>query len=70
MDILAAAMTAVILGLLYWRMIRRETPERIGVALALAGYAGLLIYELVVLIRFRKKTALFCGMSTLAEAAA
>ena len=44
--------------------------ELIGVALALAGYAGLLIYELVVLIRFRKKTALFCGMSTLAEAAA
>ncbi len=44
--------------------------ELIGAALALAGYAGLLIYELVVLIRFRKKTALFCGMSTLAEAAA
>ena len=44
--------------------------ELIGVALALAGYAGLLIYELVVLIRFRKKTALFCGMSTLAESAA
>ena len=44
--------------------------ELIGVALALAGYAGLLIYELVVLIRFRKKTAMFCGMSTLAEAAA
>ena len=44
--------------------------ELIGVALALSGYAGLLIFELVVLIRFRKKTALFCGMSTLAEAAA
>ena len=36
--------------------------EMSGVLTALAGFAGLLIYELVVLIRFRKKTEKFCGM--------
>ncbi len=35
MDILAAVLTIVILGLLYWRMIKRETPERIGAFQAL-----------------------------------
>lgn len=40
-----------------------------GIVIAFAGYVGLMIYELVVLIRFRKKTAAFCDMSTLAETA-
>ena len=30
--------------------------EMIGIVMALAGYVGLLIFELVVLIRFRKNT--------------
>ena len=33
-----------------------------GILMALAGYVGLLIFELVVLIRFRKKTEKFCDM--------
>ena len=44
--------------------------EMSGLVTALIGYVGLLVYELVVLIRCRKKTAMFCGMSTLAEASA
>ena len=36
--------------------------EMSGVLMALAGYVGLMIYEIVVLIRFRKKTEKFCGM--------
>ena len=36
---------------------------------ALIGYAALLVYELVVLVRYKKKTETFCGMSTLAEEA-
>lgn len=35
-----------------------------GILMALAGYAGLMIYEIVVLIRFRKKTGEFCDMRT------
>ena len=36
--------------------------EMIGILMALAGYVGMLVFELVVLIRFRKKTAKFCDM--------
>ena len=36
--------------------------EMIGIVMALGGYVGLMIYEIVVLIRFRKKTEEFCGM--------
>ena len=36
--------------------------EMSGILLALAGYAGLMVYEIVVLIRFRKKTGKLCGM--------
>lgn len=43
--------------------------EMTGMVMALIGYVGLLVYELAVLVRFRKKTAVFCGMSTLAESA-
>ena len=58
-------------------MIKRKTLERIGafqalvpIALgvvsmfigALAGYAGLMICKIVVLIRFTKKTEKFCGI--------
>ena len=39
MDILSAVLTIVILGLLYWRMIKRETPERIGAFQALLPLA-------------------------------
>lgn len=35
MEILSAGLTIVILGFLYWRMIKRETPERIGAFQAL-----------------------------------
>ena len=38
------------------------TGEMSGVLMALAGYVGLMIYEIVVLIRFRKNTERFCGM--------
>ena len=38
------------------------TEEMSGVLIALAGYVGLMIYEIVVLIRFRKNTEKFCGM--------
>ena len=38
------------------------TGEMSGVLMALAGYVGLMIYEIVVLIRFRKNTEKFCGM--------
>lgn len=41
-----------------------------GVIRALIGYAFLLVYEVIVLVRCKKKTAMFCGMSTLAEDAA
>ena len=40
-----------------------------GLVRALIGYAALLVYELVVLVRYKKKTETFCGMSTLAEEA-
>ena len=36
--------------------------EMSGILIALAGYVGLLIYEIVVLVRFRKNTEKFCGM--------
>ena len=39
MDILSAVLTIVILGFLYWRMIKRETPERIGAFQALLPFA-------------------------------
>ncbi len=39
MDILSAVLTIVILGFLYGRMIKRETPERIGAFQALAPIA-------------------------------
>ena len=42
--------------------------EEKGVIIALIGYVCLLVYELVVLLRFKKKTAELCGLSTLAEA--
>ena len=35
MELLSAGLTIVILGFLYWRMIKRETPERIGALQAL-----------------------------------
>ena len=35
MELLSAGLTIVILGFLYWRMIKRETPERIGAFQAL-----------------------------------
>ena len=44
--------------------------EMSGILMGLIGYAGLLVYELIVLVRCKKKTAMFCGMSTLAEDAA
>ena len=39
MDILSAGLTIVILGFLYWRMIKREPPERIGAFQALLPVA-------------------------------
>ena len=39
MEIVSAGLTIVILGLLYWRMIKRETPERIGAFQALLPFA-------------------------------
>lgn len=39
-----------------------------GVIIALIGYVCLLVYELVVLLRCKKKTAEFCGLNTPAEA--
>lgn len=38
--------------------------EMSGIVIALAGYVGLMIYEIAVLIRFRKNTEKFCGMRT------
>lgn len=38
-----------------------------GMIRALIGYACLLVYEFIILVRCKKKTAMFCGMSTLAE---
>lgn len=38
------------------------TGEMIGALMALAGYVGLIIYEIVVLVRFRKKTETLCAM--------
>ena len=38
------------------------TGEMSGILMALAGYVGMLVFELVVLIRFRKKKAKFCDM--------
>ena len=44
--------------------------ELSGMIMAFIGYAFMLVYELIILIRCKKKTAMFCGMSTLAEDAA
>ena len=44
--------------------------EEKGVIIALIDYVCLLVYELVVLLRCKKKTAELCGLSTLAEKAA
>ena len=41
-----------------------------GMIRALIGYTCLLVYELIILLRCKKKTAVFCGMSTLAKDAA
>ena len=41
-----------------------------GMVRALIGYVGLLVFEFLVLVRCRKKTATFCGMSTLSGEAA
>ena len=41
-----------------------------GMVRAMIGYVGLLVYEFVVLVRCKKKTEMFCSMSTLAEEAA
>ena len=41
--------------------------EMSGMIRAAVGYVALLAFELVVLIRCKKKTEMFCGMSTLAE---
>ena len=41
-----------------------------GLVRALIGYVCLLVFEIIVLVRCKKKTAMFCGMSTLAEEAA
>ena len=41
--------------------------EMSGMIRAAVGYAALLVFELVVLIRCKKKTEVFCGMRTLAE---
>jgi RsiW-degrading membrane proteinase PrsW (M82 family) len=41
--------------------------EEKGVIIALIGYVCLLVYELVVLLRCKKKTEELCGLSTLAE---
>ncbi|MBR5605318.1 MAG: PrsW family intramembrane metalloprotease [Verrucomicrobia bacterium] len=41
-----------------------------GEIIALIGYVSLLVFELVVLLRCKKKTAELCGLSTLAEKAA
>ena len=38
------------------------TGEMSGILIALVGYVGLIIYEIIVLIRFRKKTGELCGM--------
>ena len=40
-----------------------------GMVRAMIGYVGLLVYEFVVLVRCKKKTEMFCSMSTLAEEA-
>ena len=40
--------------------------EMSGIIRALIGYVCMLVYELVVLVRCKKKIAMFCGMSTLA----
>lgn len=44
--------------------------EMDGMVRALIGYVGLLVFEFLVLVRCRKKTATFCGMSTLSGEAA
>ena len=44
--------------------------EMTGVLMALAGYVGLMIFEIVVLIRFRKKTGELCAMLTPAAGSA
>ena len=36
--------------------------EMSGILIAFAGYVGLMIYKIIVLIRFRKNTEKFCGM--------
>ena len=42
--------------------------EMSGMIRALVGYATLLVFEFIVLVRCKKKTEMFCGMSTLLKA--
>jgi RsiW-degrading membrane proteinase PrsW (M82 family) len=42
--------------------------EMSGMIRALVGYAALLVFEFIVLVRCKKKTEMFCGMSTLLKA--
>ena len=50
---------------------KRMTGEMSGVLIALSGYAGLMVYEIAVLIRFRKNTEKLCGLHiSAAESAA
>ena len=41
--------------------------ELSGIIRAVIAYVALLVYEVIVLVRCKKKTEMFCGMSTLAE---
>ena len=50
---------------------KRMTGEMSGVLIALSGYVGLMVYEIAVLIRFRKNTEKLCGLHiSAAESAA
>ena len=44
--------------------------ELSGLVRAVVGYVCLLVFEIIVLVRCKKKTAMLCGMSTLPEEAA
>jgi RsiW-degrading membrane proteinase PrsW (M82 family) len=41
--------------------------ELSGIIRALTAYVAMLVYEAIVLVRCKKKTEMFCGMSTLAK---
>ena len=41
--------------------------ELSGIIRALTAYVAMLVYEAIVLVRCKKKTVMFCGMSTLAK---